>query len=153
MGPLRSLFRPSVVLFRSRGLLLFGKMAMSKTSENVTDEKDIRRRGGDEEVLKSMTRKRRIDDEIKMDEGMRRCHSYRHSLRSYIGILYLKWTDNFHISIRGDNVLRVPVSNGMKRIINYEYRPRQVHEEDQERIGPVVVGVKVGFAVEAPHTT
>ncbi|GMH40959.1 hypothetical protein BSKO_08863 [Bryopsis sp. KO-2023] len=123
-----------------------------QTSENIpeldflTDEKDIRLQGGDEEVLESMTRKRRTD------EGMRRCHSYRHSLRAYIGILYLKWPDNFNISIRGDNISRVPVSAGMKHIINYEYRPRQVHKEDQERTGPVVVGVKVGFAVEAPDT-
>lgn len=53
----------------------------------LSNDDDIRLQGGEEEILEVLTRKR------KADEGMRRCHAYRHSLRAYVAILYLKWPE------------------------------------------------------------
>lgn len=53
----------------------------------ASDEHDIRLRGGEEETQETSNRKKRAD------EGIRRCHAYKHSLRSYVSLLYLEWPE------------------------------------------------------------
>eukprot|EP00803_Ostreobium_quekettii_P009468 evm.model.scf_1327.1 EVM.evm.TU.scf_1327.1 scf_1327:20528-34829(+) len=111
---------------------------------------DVRLPGWDEELNEAIVRKRKVD------EGTRRCHAYRHSLRAYVGILYLEWPQNFRITIRGMDVEKTTIRVGMKHIVNYEYRPRQLAKEEcavPTSDGPVVVPVYIGFAVEAPDTS
>lgn len=75
---------------------------------------------------------------------MKRCHSYRHSLRSYVSMLYLQWPkvrflmlswkqtlyQDFKIIVRGKEVIPVPVTSGMKHVAVYEYRPRSLPKEE-----------------------
>jgi len=127
-----------------------------QTSDNlpeldfITDVYDVRLRGHEEDVTEASGRKK------KSDEGMKRCHSYRHSLRSYVSMLYLQWPDDFQIVVRGKEVMPVPVTAGMKHVAVYEYRPRSLPKDESgsgETRGPVVVPVYIGFAVEAPDTS
>lgn len=50
------------------------------------DENDITLYGSEEDLAKDETSRKK-----KADEGIKRCHAYKHSLRAYVSILYLKW--------------------------------------------------------------
>ena len=71
-----------------------------QTSDNlpeldfITDVYDVRLRGHEDDLLEVSGRKK------KADEGMKRCHSYRHSLRSYVSMLYLQWPEVEHVFVR-----------------------------------------------------
>jgi len=65
-----------------------------QTSDNlseldfVTDLHDLILRGHEEDMQdSSLARKKKVD------EGIKRCYAYRHSLRAYVSMLYLQWPE------------------------------------------------------------
>ncbi|CAA0402284.1 unnamed protein product [Arabidopsis thaliana] len=106
-----------------------------------TDPHDIQLRG--------VNRDEKNIDMAKTYPNSRHFLTYRHSLRTYASILYLKRPDNFRIILRGEDVEHHSVLDDMMKIEEKTYKPMRSPEwPDQEEM---VASLKLGFVKDAHH--
>ncbi|MCO5558815.1 hypothetical protein L7F22_012403 [Adiantum nelumboides] len=74
--------------------------------------------------------------------------TYRHSLRSYASILYLRLPDGFHINLRGKEVEHHPLVNDMMLTQEHTYKPHSGGNADLKETNMMVV-VTIGFVKDA----
>ncbi|GMH31500.1 hypothetical protein Nepgr_033343 [Nepenthes gracilis] len=75
--------------------------------------------------------------------------TYRHSVRSYVSILYLRLSPNFRIILRGKDVEHHNVVNDMMLSTKITYRPQAGAEGVQDRDPNMVAVVTIGFVKDA----
>ncbi|XP_038712985.1 protein MICRORCHIDIA 7-like [Tripterygium wilfordii] len=93
-------------------------------------------------------------DEKNIEMAKKYCNSrhyltYKHSLRSYASILYLRLPSRFRIILRGKDVEHHNIENDMILPEEKIYKPTQVPEGIQNESDRVAV-VKLGFVKDAP---
>ncbi|EFN58547.1 hypothetical protein CHLNCDRAFT_140657 [Chlorella variabilis] len=71
------------------------------------------------------------------DPGVQRCMAHRHSLRAYMGLLFLRWPAGFRLRLRGSDMQHTPIRDKV------DERGFQMQH---------VVQVHTGFLADAPHT-
>ncbi|KAF3438470.1 hypothetical protein FNV43_RR21232 [Rhamnella rubrinervis] len=76
--------------------------------------------------------------------------TYRHSLRSYASILYLRIPPGFRIILRGKDVERHNIVNDMMMSQEVTYRP-QTGVDEIPKDANMVVAVTIGFVKDAKH--
>ncbi|KAI5077521.1 hypothetical protein GOP47_0007345 [Adiantum capillus-veneris] len=74
--------------------------------------------------------------------------TYRHSLRSYASILYLRLPDGFHINLRGKEVEHHPLVNDMMLTQEHTYRPHSGGNVALKETNMMAV-VTIGFVKDA----
>ncbi|GAB4845779.1 Protein MICRORCHIDIA 4 [Ancistrocladus abbreviatus] len=75
--------------------------------------------------------------------------TYRHSLRSYVSILYLRLPHNFRIILRGKDVNHHNVVNDMMMSTEITYRPQPGAEGVRDRDPNMLAVVTIGFVKDA----
>ncbi|GAB2272048.1 hypothetical protein Dimus_006870 [Dionaea muscipula] len=75
--------------------------------------------------------------------------TYRHSLRSYVSILYLRLPPIFRIILRGKDVEHHNIVNDMMMSTKITYRPQAGAENTQDRDPNLVAVVTIGFVKDA----
>lgn len=106
-----------------------------------TDPYDIQIRGGN-----------RDEKNTKLAERFPSCRhylTYRHSLRSYASILYLRLPSRFMIYLRGKQVHHHSLRNEMMLIEEVTYKPQCKSEPTQKDAGQVKAVVTLGFLKDA----
>ncbi|KAL5552530.1 hypothetical protein UlMin_039931 [Ulmus minor] len=96
---------------------------------------------------------KRDEKNIKMAKqypNARHFFTYRHSLRSYASILYLRLPTDFRIIIRGKDVKHHNIVDDMMLTELMTYKPMLV-QEGKPKGSPVVVDVTIGFVKDAKH--
>ncbi|GAA0152285.1 hypothetical protein LIER_10800 [Lithospermum erythrorhizon] len=76
--------------------------------------------------------------------------TYRHSLRSYASILYLRIPTNFRIILRKQDVVHHSIVNDMMYCEEITYRPAPVQDEPQKDRN-IFANVTVGFVKDAKY--
>ncbi|KAG7555083.1 Histidine kinase/HSP90-like ATPase superfamily [Arabidopsis suecica] len=106
-----------------------------------TDPHDIQLRG--------VNRDEKNIEMAKTYPNSRHFLTYRHSLRSYASILYLKRPDNFRIILRGKDVEYHSILDDMMMTDEKTYKPTRSPEwPDQDEM---VASLKLGFVKDAHH--
>ncbi|XP_020878741.1 protein MICRORCHIDIA 5 isoform X2 [Arabidopsis lyrata subsp. lyrata] len=106
-----------------------------------TDPHDIQLRG--------VNRDEKNIEMAKTYPNSRHFLTYRHSLRSYASILYLKHPDNFRIILRGKDVEYHSILDDMMMTDEKTYKPTRSPEwPDQDEM---VASLKLGFVKDAHH--
>ncbi|KAL9272646.1 MICRORCHIDIA 4-like protein [Drosera capensis] len=77
--------------------------------------------------------------------------TYRHSLRSYVSILYLRLPPTFRIILRGKDIEHHNIVNDMMMSTKITYRPQSGAENTQDRDPNLVAVVTIGFVKDAGH--
>ncbi|GAB2221389.1 hypothetical protein Droror1_Dr00012565 [Drosera rotundifolia] len=77
--------------------------------------------------------------------------TYRHSLRSYVSILYLRLPPTFRIVLRGKDIEHHNIVNDMMLSTKITYRPQSGAENTQDRDPNLVAVVTIGFVKDAEH--
>ncbi|CAH2072876.1 unnamed protein product [Thlaspi arvense] len=106
-----------------------------------TDPHDIQLRGAN--------RDEKNIDMAKTYPNSRHFLTYRHSLRSYASILYLRLPPNFKIILRGKDVEHHSLLDDMMMTDDITYRPVRSPECSQE--DDLVATLKIGFVKDAAH--
>ncbi|KAM0984441.1 hypothetical protein EV1_011933 [Malus domestica] len=75
--------------------------------------------------------------------------TYRHSLRSYASILYLRLPYNFRIILRGKDVEHHNIVNDMMLTKEVTYRPLQLPEGMSPKVANMTANVTLGFVKDA----
>ncbi|GMY26593.1 protein MICRORCHIDIA 7-like [Fagus crenata] len=74
--------------------------------------------------------------------------TYRHSLRSYASILYLRLPHNYRIILRGEDVQHHSIVNDMMLAKEMTYRPVPI-QDGMPKDSNMVAGVTIGFVKDA----
>ncbi|KFK25545.1 hypothetical protein AALP_AA8G128800 [Arabis alpina] len=106
-----------------------------------TDPHDIQLRG--------VNRDEKNIDMAKTYPNSRHFLTYRHSLRSYASILYLRLPPNFRIILRGKDVEHHNLLNDMMMTEDITYRPKCSGEWSGDQ--NMVAAIKLGFVKDAYH--
>ncbi|CAJ2676665.1 unnamed protein product [Trifolium pratense] len=77
--------------------------------------------------------------------------TYRHSLRSYASILYLRFPRGFRIVLRGKDVLHHNIVNDMMMAQEVTYRPQSGVADGILKDSNMVATVTIGFVKDAKH--
>ncbi|KAK2385019.1 Histidine kinase-, DNA gyrase B-, and HSP90 ATPase family protein [Trifolium repens] len=77
--------------------------------------------------------------------------TYRHSLRSYASILYLRFPRGFRIILRGEDVLHHNIVNDMMMSQEVTYRPQSGLGDGILKDSNMVATVTIGFVKDAKH--
>ncbi|GAU45736.1 hypothetical protein TSUD_77610 [Trifolium subterraneum] len=77
--------------------------------------------------------------------------TYRHSLRSYASILYLRFPRGFRIILRGKDVLHHNIVNDMMMSQEVTYRPQSGVADGILKDSNMVATVTIGFVKDAKH--
>ncbi|WCJ38817.1 Histidine kinase- DNA gyrase B- and HSP90-like ATPase family protein [Euphorbia peplus] len=77
--------------------------------------------------------------------------TYKHSLRSYAGILYMKLPTGFRILLRGKEIEHHDIENDMKMVQDITYKPVSIAEGNGKNNRNMVATGKIGFVKDADH--
>ncbi|KAF7834027.1 protein MICRORCHIDIA 7-like [Senna tora] len=77
--------------------------------------------------------------------------TYRHSLRSYASILYLRFPPGFRIILRGKDVVHHNIVNDMMLSQEVTYRPQAGADGIPKDLNNMVAAVTIGFVKDAVH--
>ncbi|XP_061346857.1 protein MICRORCHIDIA 4-like [Gastrolobium bilobum] len=106
------------------------------------DARDIQIRGVDRDE-----KKRQMAEQF---PNSRHFLTYRHSLRSYASILYLRFPPGFRIILRGEDVLHHDIVNDMMMSQEVKYKP-QSGADGIPKDSNMVALVTIGFVKDAIH--
>ncbi|KAG6653855.1 protein MICRORCHIDIA 7-like [Carya illinoinensis] len=107
-----------------------------------TDQHDIQ--------LKGNNRDEKSIQMAKRYPNSRHFLTYRHSLRSYASILYLRLPSNFRIILRGEDVQHHSIVNDMMLSQKITYKP-QYNPEIMPGASNMVADVTIGFVKDAKY--
>ncbi|XP_065874642.1 protein MICRORCHIDIA 7-like [Euphorbia lathyris] len=77
--------------------------------------------------------------------------TYKHSLRSYAGILYMKLPTGFKLFLRGKVIEHHDAVNDMKMVQEITYKPMNLAEVNGKNNRNMVATGKIGFVKDADH--
>eukprot|EP00249_Psilotum_nudum_P020961 c27914_g1_i1 orf=779-3388(-) len=106
-----------------------------------TDPHDIQVRGANRDEKKIMMAQR--------FPNSRHFLTYRHSLRSYVSILYLRLPSGFRIRLRGKDVEHHSLVDDLMFTQELTYKPQGGSEQAQRDIGQMMAVVTIGFVKDA----